>query len=154
MRVCRKCDKEKRLTAFPFKNKAEGTRGHVCKACHRKYSKKHYAENSDKYKAKSKRNSARYLEINRRFVWKYLTQNPCVDCGETDPVILEFDHVKGKTENIAEMMRRGFSLERLKEEIALCDVRCANCHVRKTATERGWWKATYKLKTQRIRTLS
>ena len=63
-----------------------------------------------------------------------------MDCGETDPVILEFDHVRGqKVGSLSNMAFRQFSLAKLDAEIAKCEVRCANCHKRKTAREQGWY---------------
>ena len=59
----------------------------------------------------------------------------CVDCGTTELVVLDFDHVRGeKTSRISRM--RGASIPRLLAEIAKCEVRCANCHRRVTALRR------------------
>ena len=59
----------------------------------------------------------------------------CVDCGERDARCLDFDHVRGvKTHNIAHMT--ACSRERVLAEIAKCDVRCANCHRKRTAERR------------------
>jgi hypothetical protein len=66
----------------------------------------------------------------------YLQSHPCVDCGETDPLVLDFVHVR---EIISQLVRSQATLEVIKAEIAKCDVRCANCHRRKTAKERGHW---------------
>ncbi|QDH48465.1 hypothetical protein SEA_ZIKO_129 [Gordonia phage Ziko] len=43
-----------------------------------------------------------------------------------------------KVANVAAML--DYSEQAVKEEIAKCDVRCANCHRRKTVTQFGWWK--------------
>ena len=70
-----------------------------------------------------------------------MRKNGCVDCGESDPVVLEFDHVVGeKLYNVANIVGTCLSLKTVKEELAKCAVRCANCHRRKTAKEQGWAK--------------
>jgi hypothetical protein len=80
---------------------------------------------------------------NRAFVREYLAEHPCVDCGESDPIVLEFDHVRGeKSFNVSYGVIKNYSLKRLAEEIAKCDIRCANCHRRVTATRGGFWYAT------------
>ena len=70
----------------------------------------------------------------RRMVLGHLLENPCVDCGESDPIVLEFDHrdPSGKSFNIGDGVARAYGTQRIKDEIAKCDVRCANCHRRKT----------------------
>lgn len=41
--------------------------------------------------------------------------------------------------DISNGFRAGYSIERLATEIAKCDVRCANCHMRKTARDFNWY---------------
>lgn len=70
----------------------------------------------------------------RRNWWytaNYLTTHPCVDCGETNGMVLEFDHIRGeKKMNIKEAIWK-LQFDELKTEIAKCDVRCANDHRRR-----------------------
>ena len=62
--------------------------------------------------------------------------HPCVDCGETDPVGLENDHVRGeKTAHVTLLMYWKCALSVLIAEIAKWEVRCANCHRKKTESE-------------------
>lgn len=72
----------------------------------------------------------------------YLKDHPCVDCGEDDPIVLTFDHVRGrKSDSIARLASRsGASWSRIEREIKKCQVRCANCHARRTAKQFGWRK--------------
>ena len=78
--------------------------------------------------------TARYRDTNRRFVDEYLASHPCVDCGEADIVVLEFDHVIGeKHKAISVLVQNAASTRRIAQEIAKCEVRCANCHRRRTA---------------------
>jgi hypothetical protein len=77
------------------------------------------------------------------FVKQYLLKNPCVDCGESDVTVLEFDHSKQKGikfKAVSSLMKARYPLEKIKEEIKKCEVRCANCHRRKTAVEFRWFK--------------
>jgi hypothetical protein len=71
----------------------------------------------------------------RKVIVDHLLSNPCKTCGESDIVVLEFDHRDPVTKlyNISEMPRRNYSLNTIRSEIAKCDVLCANCHRRKTA---------------------
>lgn len=75
---------------------------------------------------------------NRAYVLEYLSTHFCVDCGETDPIVLEFDHVRDKDKKISDLIN--YSHNRLKEEILKCEVRCSNCHKIRTATQQGWYK--------------
>jgi transcription elongation factor Elf1 len=82
----------------------------------------------------NKRNKLRNkfrIEI-KDYVIKYKENNPCVICGESDLRCLQFHHKDAytKRKTISELIRHGSSLNRLKEEINLCDVLCANCHLK------------------------
>lgn len=65
----------------------------------------------------------------RMYVDRFLSMNPCVDCGYENPLALEFDHVRGKKSfEISLGIQSGVPLPALMEEMQKCDVRCANCH--------------------------
>lgn len=69
---------------------------------------------------------------NRRFLCKILSKAECVDCGESDPVVLDFDHVRGnKTDAVTTMAAATASIKKLKKEIRKCEIVCANCHRRR-----------------------
>ena len=76
-------------------------------------------------------------ETARNFAYAYshLERSPCCDCGESDICVLDFDHVGLKTGRVTKLAREGVGLARLIEEISNCEVRCANCHRRRTLRE-------------------
>lgn len=107
--------------------------GRYCRTCSREQNRVNYGNRSESIK--------RSRSKHRQPVFEYLKENPCVDCGEADPVVLEFDHVRGtKKQAVSSMINRGFSIDVIFEEIAKCDVRCSNCHKRKTAKQQDWYK--------------
>lgn len=69
-----------------------------------------------------------------------LRSRSCVDCGETDADVLEFDHLGPKRAEIKTLMHQGLSTPALLNEITECDVVCANCHRRRTAKRGRWWR--------------
>lgn len=74
-----------------------------------------------------------------RFIKSYLATIPCHDCGESDPNVLDFHHVKGrKSFNLARGVSAGYALKTLVREIEKCQVLCANCHRRHTGKSQGW----------------
>jgi hypothetical protein len=66
----------------------------------------------------------------REWLDERAAESGCAECGESDPRCLEFHHREAaeKVEGVSEMVTRGTSKGRLREEIAKCDVLCANCH--------------------------
>jgi len=104
-------------------------------------------ESARKRRAKATRNAAARA-ADRAFLIEHLRANPCVDCGEADIDVLEFDHVRG--EKLAEVSTLLGRSRRLRLEVAKCDVRCGNCHRRKTARENDWWihRAVQQLRAQ------
>ena len=85
--------------------------------------------NIEERRARHKNNKENARNKAREFIAAYLVTHPCVDCGESDPVVLTFDHVKGeKRDNIADMVRNGLSVEAIRAEIEKTEVTCFNCH--------------------------
>lgn len=72
----------------------------------------------------------------------YLDENPCIGCGETDPLVLEFDHRDRDTKisSVSRLVNDCCSWETIQTEIDKCDILCANCHRRKTHKQLKFWK--------------
>jgi len=60
----------------------------------------------------------------------------CKDCGVTNHIVLDFDHLKDKKYNISQMIRDGFSWKSIMKEVEKCEVVCANCHRVRTHNRR------------------
>jgi hypothetical protein len=132
---CSTCRELKPLSEFNRYRKAPDGHQWSCRECNRRY---HYA-NLDRHMARIRQRRQEVTERNQRLVLEYLADHPCADCGESDPIVLEFDHLRDKRANISALTRNGESW-RLLEEIAKCEVRCANCHRRITAIRGGWYR--------------
>lgn len=141
MKTCPTCGVEKPLTDFPWKYKSKGQRQYQCRVCMRAYVRDHYLRNIDYYVEKSRKRRQRYWKATYPKVFEYLKDHPCVDCGESNPIVLEFDHVDraSKVAAVSEMIRLQRPWQAILDEIAKCDVRCANCHRRRTAAQEGWF---------------
>jgi hypothetical protein len=141
MKICSECEIDYPAPLedyFHKKSSAADGLQYVCKECIRQKHAVHYLENMDSYKDKAIKHNAEYRLRNLQYIIDYFKTHPCVDCGETDPVVLEFDHIVNKKYNIAELNHS--SLETLCKEIAKCEVRCANCHRRKTAKQFNYYQ--------------
>lgn len=130
-RLCRRCDRMLPETAF---NRYGERRQWWCRSCFREY----YRSDRDRHRARNQALKAKRVDEARAFVRSHLERAGCADCGETDLVLLEFDHLRDKTTEVATMVNRGVSIRRLREEIARCDVVCCACHRLRTAHRAGW----------------
>jgi hypothetical protein len=75
-----------------------------------------------------------------KIVSAYLASHPCVDCTEGDPIVLDFDHRGDKSANVSDLVASAAPSALLRAEMAKCDIRCANCHRRKTVREVGGYR--------------
>lgn len=108
----------------------------ACKKCHNAASKKYRQNNLEAIKPKQRVRQKRLTFSKRQFVLAYAMQHGCIDCGEKDPVVLEFDHVRDtKVSTISRLVSQNSGIEAILNEIKKCDVRCANCHRRRTAIQ-------------------
>jgi len=79
----------------------------------------------------------------REYVTEYLVTHPCTDCGESDPIVLTFDHLPGenqKREDVSQMVYGGYGLDTIIAEIAKCDVVCYNCRSLREQARQGAYR--------------
>lgn len=142
MKVCSKCKQNKKESEFNFKNKLRAILHSQCKECSRKSIKSHYERNKDYYLGKANKRNGKIRSETIVFLTEYLLNNPCIDCGEKDITVLEFDHKdrSSKFKAVSTLLANRYTLDIIKKEVQKCEVRCANCHRRKTALELNWFK--------------
>ena len=139
--VCNRCLKAKPILDFNWRYKALGIRQRTCRFCQAEQKKAWYEKHGDKHRERVRQNNRQIKEEGRQFVYDYLSTHPCVDCGESDPRVLEFDHIKGrKYKAISRMVSNNYPVSAIQQEISKTVIRCANCHRRKTYEEKGWGK--------------
>lgn len=137
---CTKCKQIFTLDSFNKKKRSPDGHQNICKECSRVRSRQYYNENTSKHLAKIYVQREKNRAKAHQFLLEYWKEHPCVDCGETHPACLQFDHVKpGKRMAISSMLQQGFSVRCLQKEMSLCEVRCANCHSKRTAQVQNWY---------------
>lgn len=69
-------------------------------------------------------------------MWEFYNQLKatleCAECGENHPATLQFHHRDPQKKDfvLSAAVREGYSIERIKREVAKCSVLCANCHAK------------------------
>jgi hypothetical protein len=135
---CSTCGETKPVTDFNVRRSAPDGRQPRCRDCCRDWYLRHKAEHMA---GVARRNKA-YRVQTQELLAAYLMEHPCLDCGETDIRCLEFDHRErgDKTAPISILLQRGRAWRTIEKEIEKCDVRCANCHRRRTADQFSTWR--------------
>jgi hypothetical protein len=112
----------------------------ICKSC-RRITVRQRRTNDPSVDERSHACKQLGISRNRDYIYNFLQDKSCLDCGEARWQVLEFDHVRGdKLQSISWMVCRGFSLTNIQSEINKCDIRCGNCHRIKSTKELGSFK--------------
>jgi hypothetical protein len=139
-RRCGRCGGSKPLDEFAWRRKAKGQRDNLCRPCRSEYHREHYEANRARYVAQARERKRALARERTEYLIEYFASHPCMDCGELDPVVLEFDHLRDKLFDIGQALPYR-SWQSILDEIEKCVVVCANCHRRRTAHRRGSLRA-------------
>ena len=137
MKKCVTCDVRKEETSFDVK--PDGHRMKVCIPCRHK--SKEWRMSHRTHIANHNRNFIRKRRFeNRQRLLELLKTKTCVDCGNKDFRVLEFDHKNReiKKDSISNLVRNN-NWNTVLKEISKCDVRCSNCHRIRTGNQFGWY---------------
>lgn len=122
---CKRCEQWLPEDSF---NRYRDRRQWWCRECFRAY----FKARGDLHRRQSGAAKQARIAAAREYILGYLRTHPCISCGETDPVVLEFDHTGLKGGCVGQLVADGASLDRIRAEVALCEVLCANCHRHRT----------------------
>jgi hypothetical protein len=141
MKRCNSCGIEKEEKEFNYRYKTLGIRHPTCKECQKGFRKNWYEGSAkEKHLENVKARKLRVRDEAREYVYQYLSSHPCEQCGESDPMVLEFHHLEGKDKAVSEIVAAGYPIHKIQAEINKSIVLCANCHRRLTMKERGWFR--------------
>lgn len=133
-KTCATCRACKPVGAFAKNAAKRDGLGHSCRECHATYTRRHYAENVSYYVTKAAKNRAALNQLIAS-----LKAGPCADCGvRYPPYVMDFDHRDPSKKSFTiSMSHRSSGARKVREEIAKCDLVCANCHRERTYGGRG-----------------
>jgi len=127
MKVCTKCNKEKSIDEFSYKNKSKNIKHSRCKTCQSDVDKLLYLTNSIR-REKIKITTKLAIKKAKMFVIRVKQRFGCKNCGDKRHYVLDFHHLHGKDNEISVLTRQGVTIQRLKNEIRKCNILCSNCH--------------------------
>lgn len=140
MKACSKCKEIKDNSEF-------GKRGTglqpYCKLCNKLQRKLNYENNRERDKQYTRTNRWRIRAAALKFVMQYVSdRGGCSKCGETDFRCIDFNHLDQaqKKYNISDMIAGGYSTDSITQELDKCEILCANCHRKFTATQLNWYR--------------
>jgi hypothetical protein len=130
---CGRCSQQVPLSDFHLSG---GRRQSWCKRCRADYMR----DRGDLHRSQSRAARERRRARAREFVLGVLESGRCEDCGNADPLILEFDHLRDKRADVAVLVHEGYALRHVRAEVEKCQLVCVNCHRRRTARRAGTWR--------------
>lgn len=132
MKTCSECKKEKPLSHFYQRRTGKRAEEYYekCKSCMKRRGRRYYHKNKKRQLPLAIARTRKARKTKRNYINK-LKDRPCADCGVKHPhYVMDFDHrIEGdKIVDVAQAVQKNWSLERIKKEVAKCDIVCANCH--------------------------
>ncbi len=124
-RKCNLCGESKSAEFFCKKSRTKDGLSLRCRDCSSLVLKQHFQKNKDLYNKRNSRSRAKF----REFVLGFKNK-PCTDCKKVfRRCVMDFDHRPGE-EKLYEISKMYTLLSKTKflNEIAKCDLVCANCH--------------------------
>lgn len=75
------------------------------------------------------KSAKRFVET-ENWLQEYKQTLKCEKCNEDHPACLDFHHIdpKNKETELANAVKKGWSIWKIQEEIKKCKIFCANCH--------------------------
>jgi hypothetical protein len=140
LRRCGRCQQLKPLSEFNWRRRRRQQLDNLCRPCRSEYHAEHYQANRERYIDQARERKKALALERTTYLLDYFVSHPCVDCGESDPVVLEFDHLADKLFDIGQSLPYR-NWQSILAEIAKCDVVRANCHRRRTGKRRGSLRA-------------
>lgn len=147
---CPKCGKDKWTASYEIKiYKVKKKSGYekrqylspYCRDCKNARNRDDFHNKKKSRKKSINQSRKNRIETNRKNMLEYLSDKSCVDCGESDPVVLEFDHEPGvhKRDCVSRLVDKA-SWKSILEEIGKTQIVCVNCHRIRTFKRHGWYK--------------
>ena len=122
-KVCKTCGKELPIEEFELEHTKYGDRRRgTCRICRAEYRKQWRKNNPELYHAQATRHQ------NKQTEWLYAVKKPCIICGESEPICIDFHHINPEEKDFTIGQHRGKNREWLLQEISKCVCLCANCH--------------------------
>ena len=136
MKTCSRCKQEKEFSKFSKRTYKSGTVAYqpYCKACQKEYDRKYYLDDKGRRKQVNKNWQERFIAW-----YNELKSGLCTDCKNTfNPECMQWDHLPqyDKIEGVGKLARLTWNKNKVLEEIAKCELVCANCHAMRTKNRR------------------
>jgi hypothetical protein len=150
-KVCTTCKQSRTLTEFNMRRRSRDGLQNICRDCNRSRAREYYANNRAAHIRVIMARKAVQRRLALEALGEYLLAHACVDCGEADIRVLDFDHREGarKHAEVMKLAQDGYSVAKIMAEIAKCDVRCRNCHAKITYERMGEnWRSALIRRTQ------
>lgn len=117
VKECIKCHRVLSLSEFQKSTKTNN----ICKKCKAEYKKKYLSIKENREKA----NRTEACRI-KNFIKSIKT--PCIICGESEPVCIDFHHIDPTTKEFDVTLKRTKAKSKILAEVAKCVCLCSNCH--------------------------